>query len=200
MSNTIIQLKDKQGNNNYPITHVNAIRDSEGNTLPEIIEDELEQCDVAFLHNEGETVILPEYVPGIFIGTCSTAADTAAKTLDIDGYGLVRKGGVAITFTNGISVANATLNISSKGAKPIYYRGAALAAGIVRAGDIVTMVYDGTQYVIISIESVPVYKRIYKEVSNPTGNPVTNGWYELSNGEYVLSEDTTVTSGKTYYI
>ena len=36
---------------------------------------------------------------------------------------------------------------------------------------------------------------------NPSGNenPKLKGWYELSGGEYVLTEDTTVQSGKTYY-
>ena len=32
-----------------------------------------------------------------------------------------------------------------------------------------------------------------------TENPVEEGWYELSGSNYILSEDTTVDSGKTYY-
>ena len=42
----------------------------------------------------------------------------------------------------------------------------------------------------------------YAAVTNPTGNPKTSGWYELnaSTGKYVKTTDTTVTSGKTYYI
>lgn len=32
-----------------------------------------------------------------------------------------------------------------------------------------------------------------------TEDPSTEGWYELVGGEYILSEDTTVDSGKTYY-
>lgn len=36
-------------------------------------------------------------------------------------------------------------------------------------------------------------------VSNPTGDPHAQGWYELSSGIYSLTDDTTVTSGKTYY-
>ena len=41
---------------------------------------------------------------------------------------------------------------------------------------------------------------IYTAVT-PAGseNPKTSGWYELSNGAYVATTDTTVTSGKTYY-
>ena len=154
---------------------------------------------VARFGPNGEGTILPEYVAGTFTGSCSTAADTAAKTLDITGYELVRKSSVAVKFNNGISAASATLNISSKGAKPIYYKGSALAAGVVKANDIITMVYNGTQYEVISIESAPKYSRIYTAITSPTGNPATQGWYELSNGEYVLTSDTTVTSGKTYY-
>ncbi len=39
----------------------------------------------------------------------------------------------------------------------------------------------------------------YIEVENPTGNPSTSGYYELINGDYVLSEDTEVDAEKTYY-
>lgn len=43
----------------------------------------------------------------------------------------------------------------------------------------------------------------YKAVSNPTGNPKTQGWYERSgtapNYVYTLTTDTSVKSGKTYY-
>lgn len=43
----------------------------------------------------------------------------------------------------------------------------------------------------------------YKAVSNPTGNPKTQGWYERSgtspNYIYTLTTDTSVQAGKTYY-
>lgn len=39
----------------------------------------------------------------------------------------------------------------------------------------------------------------YVAVENPTGNPQQQGWYEKSGNTYVLTEDTTVESGKTYY-
>lgn len=40
----------------------------------------------------------------------------------------------------------------------------------------------------------------YTAVISPTGNPSTSGYYEKqSDGSYVLSTDTTVQSGKTYY-
>ncbi|MBQ7505316.1 MAG: phage major capsid protein [Ruminococcus sp.] len=39
----------------------------------------------------------------------------------------------------------------------------------------------------------------YTAVEEPTGNPSELGYYELVNGEYELSEDTSVDSEKTYY-
>ena len=39
----------------------------------------------------------------------------------------------------------------------------------------------------------------YNAVTDPTGNPKEKGWYEKSGDEYVLTTDTTVTAGKTYY-
>ena len=39
----------------------------------------------------------------------------------------------------------------------------------------------------------------YTAVASPTGNPHTSNYYEKINGSYVLSDDTTVQAGKTYY-
>ena len=39
----------------------------------------------------------------------------------------------------------------------------------------------------------------YTAVVSPTGNPKTSGYYELKGNTYVLTEDTTVDSSKTYY-
>ena len=38
MVDIIKQLQDKDGNNVLPITHVNAVVNSEGDTLPEILD------------------------------------------------------------------------------------------------------------------------------------------------------------------
>lgn len=83
--------------------------------------------------------------------TCSTAAATVAKTASLSSYTLTTGGIVAVRFTNGITVANPTLNITSKGAKAIYYNGAALTdTSLIKAGDTVTFIYS-SQYHIIAI-------------------------------------------------
>lgn len=83
-------------------------------------------------------------------GTCSTAAATVAKTATLSGYALSAQGRVSVKFDEDVPAA-ATLNINSKGAKAIYYKGAAITDNIILGGDIVTFVYNGTQYEIVNI-------------------------------------------------
>lgn len=83
------------------------------------------------------------------IGTCSTSSGTAL-TVSLTDYELVQNGFVAVTFSNDVP-ANATLNVNGKGAKPIYYKGSAIEADVIKADDTVTFGYDGTNYVVTSL-------------------------------------------------
>lgn len=94
----------------------------------------------------------PEAI-GIGYGTCSTAYATSEKAVTLAGYVLKQNGIVAVKFTNAIN-SNATLNINSKGAKPIMYRGSAIANNVIKAGDTVTFIYDGTNYNILSVDNL----------------------------------------------
>ncbi len=89
---------------------------------------------------------------GFGYGTCTTAGATAAKVATLSSYTLTTNGMVSIKFANAVC-ANATLNVNSKGAKAIYYRGAAITDGIIKAGDIATFVYS-TNYHLIAIDRV----------------------------------------------
>ena len=84
-------------------------------------------------------------------GTCSTAAATTAKVVTLSSYSLTKGGVVSVKFTYAVP-AGATMNINSKGAKAIYYRGAAVTAGIIEAGDVATFIYDGTQYHLLTVD------------------------------------------------
>ena len=88
---------------------------------------------------------------GFGYGECSTAAATAAKTATINNFRLGASGIVIIKFTNAVP-ANATLNISSTGAKPIYFAGAAITAGVINAGATATMVYANSTYIVLSVD------------------------------------------------
>lgn len=83
--------------------------------------------------------------------TCSTAAATAAKAATLSNYVLVKGGVVAVKFDNAVP-ASATLNISSQGAKNIYYKGVAITANVIQAGDTATFMYDGTQYYLLAVD------------------------------------------------
>ena len=86
----------------------------------------------------------------MFYGTCSTAAATAAKVASATGFVLKAGAHVTVKFTNAITVASATLNVNSTGAKAIHYEGAALKANVIRAGASVEFVYDGTNYLVVA--------------------------------------------------
>lgn len=84
-------------------------------------------------------------------GTCATAAATTAKVVTLSSYSLITGGVVAVKFTYDVP-ASATMNINSKGAKNIFYRGVAITAGIIKAGDIATFIYNGTQYHLLTVD------------------------------------------------
>lgn len=85
--------------------------------------------------------------------TCSTAAGTAAKAVSLtETYNnfILTTGAVVyvkFTTTNTAAVGSLTLNVDSKGAKPIKYRGGNLpSAGTLAAGRVYQFVYDGTNW------------------------------------------------------
>lgn len=92
-------------------------------------------------------------------GTCTTASATAAKEVTFGTTFSFTDGATALVrFTYGISAENATLAVTytdSSGssittdAKAIYYRGAALPAGLVQPKDTLLIKYNGTQWDVI---------------------------------------------------
>ena len=84
-------------------------------------------------------------------GYAVSSSNAKACTATLSSYSLVSHGIVAVRFANAVP-AGATLNINSKGAKAVYYRGAALAEGVIKAGDIATFIYNGSQYILLSVD------------------------------------------------
>ena len=91
---------------------------------------------------------------GLGYGHSSENADVAARTATIASFLLLKNMPVTVRFTTAVNATNATLNISSTGAKPIYIEGAQMQQGIIKKGDVVTMIYDGTNWNIVEILSV----------------------------------------------
>ena len=84
-------------------------------------------------------------------GYAVSTSNAKACTATLSSYALVSHGIVAVRFANAVP-AGATLNINSKGAKAIYYCGAAIAEGVIRAGDVATFIYNGSQYILLGID------------------------------------------------
>ena len=81
--------------------------------------------------------------------TCSTAAGTAAKTVDCAGFVLETGATIKVKFTVANTAANPTLNVNGTGAKAIYYRGAAITASYLGANHTYDFIYNGTQYDLV---------------------------------------------------
>lgn len=89
-------------------------------------------------------------------GECTTVAATQAKEVTLlgnPGWGLQTGAIVIVKFTYSVP-AGATMNVNATGAKPIYHKNSGIAAGAIQAGDIVTFVYNDTNYVVLSIDRV----------------------------------------------
>ena len=82
-------------------------------------------------------------------GACSTAAATAEKAVALTGFVLATGAVIRVKFTVTNTAANPTLNVNATGAKPVYYRGAAITAGTLAANRTYEFVYNGTQYELV---------------------------------------------------
>lgn len=85
------------------------------------------------------------------IGTCSTAEATTTKAVTLSNYALTTGGVVVVSFTNAVP-AGSSLNVNSKGSKPIYYRGSAITDGVIKAGDRATFIYSGSYYHLLTVD------------------------------------------------
>ena len=84
-------------------------------------------------------------------GVTNASSTATAVTADLSSYALTTGGIVAIKFTHQVS-AEATLNINGKGAKNIFYKGSKIVDDLIGAGNVVTLIYDGTQYHVLAID------------------------------------------------
>ena len=96
---------------------------------------------------------------GIGFFVCLTEAATAAKTIgagEAAGYKPVRGAPFVVYFAYDVP-ANATLNINSTGAGDLWYRNAAITAGVIKGGDLAVLIYAETaleekRYMVISVD------------------------------------------------
>ena len=110
------------------------------------------------LLDQKQAVITDGAQVGLGYGTSSDNANVQARTATLANFIMLKNMPVSIRFTTAISADNATLNINSQGAKPLFIQGAALQAGVVKVGDVVTLIYDGTNWNIVDVMTVAASK------------------------------------------
>ena len=76
--------------------------------------------------------------------TCTVAGNIATKTATCANFNLAIGSRIMVKYANTNSANNPTLNINSTGAKPIYYKGAAMPTPYIQANAVHEYVYDGT--------------------------------------------------------
>ena len=90
---------------------------------------------------------------GFGYGVCSTAGATAAKTVSITNFVLTPSSVFAVLFQNAFTASSPTLSVNGGTAKAIKLYGSAVPMGKVHNNTILVMVYDGTQFNVIGIQS-----------------------------------------------
>ena len=118
-------------------------------------------------------------------GTCSTAAGTAAKVVNLTGFTLFTGARVTVRFTNANTASSPTLNVNSTGAKAIWANSATIVAKYYWAAKSeVDFTYDGTHWVMTGQKT---QDEIFAELTNGSANQglyITNGTLYI-NAEYI---------------
>lgn len=118
----------------------------------------LDKTGLSYFWGKIKSLFIKGNVGGVFYGTCSTAAATAAKVVECDAFTADSlKAGtiIVVTFsaTNSGAVANLTMNVNGTGAKPIKYinngtLGNLSSAGYLKANTEYPFYYDGANWVV----------------------------------------------------
>lgn len=127
-------------------------------------------------------------------GTCATEAATAAKVVTLSSYSLTAGGVVAVKFTYDVP-ANATMNINSKGAKAIYYKGAKITAGVIKAGDVAYFIYS-SYYHLLGIDRMAGLSSLSAASGGTEVSLVTTGEKYTWNNKSTLPSVTSTDNGK----
>ena len=93
----------------------------------------------------------------VHYGTCSTAGNTAAKTVACTGYALKTGGRILVRFNNTNTATSPTLSVNSTTAKAIYVNGAAIEPYRLQGGTIYEFIYNGTQYDLVDGKTTAKY-------------------------------------------
>lgn len=144
---------------------------------------------------DNKDLVTKEYVDIIPYGVCDTASGTVGKTVTLNKTISLTTGTVIyVKFNNANSVANPTLNVNTLGAKSIVRYGTTTPGTNTNtswfAGNIVSLVYDGTNWVLVdwaSKENTNIVPQVQCETPAATaakGGACTN--FSLLTNSYVM--------------
>ena len=102
-----------------------------------------------------------------YFGTNNVGGTTS--TASIDGFQLEK--GVVVSLYCSVKLGQ-SLNISNTGAKSVYWRNASRTGPLASKGDVVTLMYDGTRYQIISVTGA-VTTPFHMTINNISSLPIT---------------------------
>ena len=91
----------------------------------------------------------PDNVTSKWVGTCSTAAATAAKAGTLTGYTRSLWDCLIITFSNQ-PTAFSTLNVNSTGAAAVRYRNSLIDAGMIQQNTQHLFMWDGQVWQLLN--------------------------------------------------
>ena len=94
-------------------------------------------------------------------GTCSTAADTAAKIGNLSGFTRATGSIVGLRFTYANTATSPTLDVNGTGAAYICYQGTYVTAGMIRAGHHALFQFNGSRWELLN-PVVPVVESATK--------------------------------------
>lgn len=84
-------------------------------------------------------------------GTCSTEEATIQKDVACGGHVPVIGGFLAVSFANAVPASSVMATNGSSQYKEVYYNGAPIVDGIIKANETALFVYDGTVYHLVAV-------------------------------------------------
>ena len=87
-----------------------------------------------------------------YYATCTNSSEETEKNVQIGNYKHTIGSILSIKFANDVP-SNATINVNSKGAFNIRYKGENIPNGIIKGGDLAIFVFDGDYYCLIAIDA-----------------------------------------------
>ena len=127
--------------------HTQAVQDHE--TLAPTVAEHTQQIEGLGTSKQDVITNLATIAMGSGVSHDDTYSGTRTST--IANFILLTNAMVNILFTTPINTADATLNVSNTGAKPVRILGQSLPAGVIKAQTYATLCYDGTAWNIVNL-------------------------------------------------